>query len=304
MQNRRQFIKNTSLTALALTAGSSWNELLAQKHFTKLTILHTNDMHSRIDPFPDDDKKFAGRGGMAARATLIKKIRAEEKNILLLDSGDIFQGTPYFNFFGGEVEFKMMSEMGYDAATLGNHDFDAGIDGLHRQLPHAKFPFVNCNYDFSDTLLHDKISQHKIFQFDELRVGVFGIGIELEGLVPKKLFGNTRYHEPIEKANNVATLLKHEMKCDYVIALSNIGYKYEHNKVSDVVLAESTENIDVLLGGHTHTFMNEPAVVKNKNGKEVIINQVGWAGLVLGKIDIIFDEKRKQKAKYFSQKKI
>jgi len=304
MQNRRQFIKNTSLTALALTAGGGWNELLAKQHFTKLTILHTNDMHSRIDPFPDDDKKFAGRGGMAARAALIKKIRAEEKNILLLDSGDIFQGTPYFNFFGGEVEFKLMSEMGYDAATLGNHDFDAGIDGLVKQLPHAKFPFVNCNYDFADTLLHDKIYEHKIFQFDELRVGVFGIGIELEGLVPKKLFGNTRYHDPIEKANNVATLLKHEMKCDYVIALSHLGYQYEHNKVSDVVLAESTENIDVLLGGHTHTFMNEPVMMKNKNGKEVIINQVGWAGLVLGKIDIIFDENRKQKAKYFSQKKI
>jgi 5'-nucleotidase len=304
MQNRRKFIRNSVLTALAISAGSSWNDLFAKQQFTKLTILHTNDMHSRIDPFPDDDKKFAGRGGMAARASVVKKIRAEEKNVLLLDSGDIFQGTPYFNFFGGELEFKLMSEMGYDAATLGNHDFDAGLEGLAKQLPHAKFPFVNCNYGFSDTILHQKILQYKIFSFDKLKVGVFGTGIELNGLVPKKLFGNTIYFDPIKKSNDVATLLKHELKCDYVIALSHLGYKYESNKVSDVLLAENTENIDIILGGHTHTFMNEPALVKNKIGNEVLISQSGWAGLVLGRIDVHFDEKRKQKAKYFSQKKI
>jgi 5'-nucleotidase len=304
MQNRRQFIKNTTLAALALSATGGWNDLLCKPNYIKLTILHTNDMHSRIDPFPADDKKFGGRGGMAARAALVKKIKATEKNVLLLDSGDIFQGTPYFNFFGGELELKLMSQMGYDAATLGNHDFDAGLEGLEKQLPHATFPFLCANYNFDDTILHGKIQKHKIFHFDNLKVGVFGIGIELQGLVPKKLYGNVRYHEPVIIANETAAFLKHDMKCHYVIVLSHLGYKYEYNKVSDVILAENTENIDVILGGHTHTFMQQPHIAKNKKGNPVIINQVGWAGLMLGRLDIIFDEKYKQKQQNFFVEKI
>jgi len=304
MLNRRKFIQRSLGTVLVLATNSIFNEALAKSSFTKLTILHTNDMHSRIESFSSDDKKFAGRGGMATRAALIKQIRREEKNVLLLDSGDIFQGTPYFNFFGGEVEFKLMSQMKYDAATLGNHDFDAGLEGLLQQLPNANFPFLNVNYDFSKTILNGHIQQYKIFQFEKIKVGVFGIGIELEGLVPKKLFGDILYHHPVEKANYFASVLKHEYKCDYIICLSHLGYKHNSSKISDVLLAAETENIDMILGGHTHTFMQQPDNVKAKNGKPCIISQSGWAGLLMGKTDIIFDEKNKCLTTNFSQVKI
>ena len=122
---------------------------------------------------------------MAQRAGLINSIREKEDHVLLLDAGDIFQGTPYFNFYGGELEFKLMSTMKYDAATLGNHDFDNGLIGLKKQLPFAKFPFLIANYDFSKTILKDKFNPYKIFNKGGIKIGVFGIGIELEGLVPK-----------------------------------------------------------------------------------------------------------------------
>jgi 5'-nucleotidase len=163
-----------------LAAGSFPVEALAGGELTRLTILHTNDMHSRIDPFPETDKRYAGMGGVSQRAALVKAIRAENEHVLLLDSGDIFQGTPYFNFYGGEVEFKAMSAMGYDAATMGNHDFDAGLEGFNLQLPHADFPFLVANYDFSDTLLNKKIKKYKVFKRGPLKIGVFGLGIELD----------------------------------------------------------------------------------------------------------------------------
>lgn len=303
MLNRRQFLKSSALVALTLMQGRH-EYLLAAQEDIKLVVLHTNDMHSRIDPFPPDDKQFPGRGGMAARAALIKKIRSEEENILLLDSGDIFQGTPYFNFFGGELELKLMSEMGYDAATLGNHDFDAGLEGLAKQLRHASFPFLNVNYQFDDTVLYQKIEKYKTFKFGPLKIGVFGVGIELQGLVPEKLYGKVRYQEPVQIANKTAAMLKHDLSCHYIILLSHLGYQYNHNKISDVVLAENSEHIDLILGGHTHTFMAQPHVTQNRKGKPVIINQVGWAGLLLGRIDVIFDQSCKPKQKNFSLKKI
>ena len=164
MANRREFIKGV-FGGMALAGLSSLPlELFARAEMTKLTILHTNDVHSRIDPFPANDPKYPNMGGVARRAALIKKIRATEKNVLLLDAGDIFQGTPYFNLYGGELEFKLMSEMGYDASTLGNHDFDNGIDGLVKQMPNMNFPFLNSNYYFKDTLLENKIQEYKIFR--------------------------------------------------------------------------------------------------------------------------------------------
>nr|HMP28487.1 metallophosphatase [Saprospiraceae bacterium] len=254
--NRRTFVRNASLGGLAIMLGkfplyAAPNDL----DIIKLTILHTNDVHSRIEPFPMDGGRNQGKGGAAKRAALIKKIRQEEQNVLLFDAGDYFQGTPYFNFFSGELEIKLMSEMKYDAATIGNHDFDAGIDGLHKQLPHANFPLINANYDFRDTILHDKVAPYKIFKKGGLKIGVFGLGIELEGLVPKALYGNTLYNDPIASATLWSNKLKKEMKCDYVICLSHLGFKYENSKISDHTLAENTENIDLIIGGHTHTFL-------------------------------------------------
>jgi 5'-nucleotidase len=275
--NRRNFLKSTAAGAALLALGIKPDSVYAKDDLVKLVILHTNDVHSRIDPFPMDGSRNQGRGGVAARAALINKIRQENPNVLLLDAGDIFQGTPYFNFYGGELELKMMSMMGYDAGIMGNHDFDNGVEGFYKQLPHANFPILNANYDFSDTLLHDKTQPYKIFKKDGLRIGVFGLGIELTGLVNKVQYGNTKYQDPIAKALQYERLLKEDKKCDIVICLSHLGYRYSDNKVSDTVLAKSTNFIDLIIGGHTHTFLDRPDSVKNLQGKEVLINQVGFA---------------------------
>ena len=290
MSSRRDFLKTVAGSAALL--GLSWHPLdvLAKHDIEKITILHTNDVHSHIDPFPDNDPKWAGLGGVARRSALIRKIRAEEKNVLLLDVGDIFQGTPYFNMYGGELEFKMMSEMGYDASTIGNHDFDNGLDGLVRQLPHATFPFLCANYDFTDTPMHDKTIPYKVFTRSGIAIGVFGLGIELRGLVDQKLYGKTIYQDPIEKAAFMAHKLKKEMKCDIVICLSHLGYKYKEEKISDAELAKQSLNIDLILGGHTHTFLDEPVRLRNRHDKEIIVAQVGWAGIKLGRIDFYVEK--------------
>ncbi|MFN8337881.1 MAG: metallophosphatase [Saprospiraceae bacterium] len=294
--DRRSFIRNTTFSSILLTTGAF--PLIASAKdldITRLTILHTNDVHSRIEPFPMDGSKNEGLGGVAKRATLIKRIREEQKNVLLLDAGDMFQGTPYFNFFGGEVEIKLMSELGYDAGTIGNHDFDGGIDGLERQLIHANFPLLVSNYNFDNTIMKGKTKEYKIFMKDGLKIGVFGVGIELNGLVPQSLYKETLYHDPIVSAEKIGLLLKQDEKCDYVICLSHLGYKYgpEENKISDHVLAENTSYIDLIIGGHTHTFLKEPTRLKNKMGKAVLVNQVGWAGIVLGRLDIYFEKNKK-----------
>ena len=288
MKNRREFIKKSVLgtAAISLFPTQAFAETSGLK---QLTILHTNDMHSHIHPFESGRNK--GIGGMAHRATIIKRIREEGNQVLLLDAGDIFQGTPYFNVYGGELEFKLMSEMSYDASTIGNHDFDNGLDGLIKQLPHAKFPFIVSNYDFSDTNMHNKYLKYKVFNKGGIKVGVFGIGIELEGLVPKNLYGNTLYQNPIEKANYYSDHLKNSLGCDLVICLSHLGFKYLNKKISDKVLASQTNNIDLIIGGHTHTFLNEPVIVENLDKKQVQIAQVGWAGINIGRIDYFFNQK-------------
>ena len=286
MSNRRHFIKQSGLGAIGLS-------LIPQISFgnnkdIKLTILHTNDMHSHIHPFTSGRNK--GLGGMAQRAALIKQIRKQEEHVLLLDAGDIFQGTPYFNIYGGELEFKLMSEMKYDAVTLGNHDFDNGLEGLKKQLPHANFPFLIANYDFSDTILKNTFKPYKVFRKGDLKIGVFGIGIELDGLVPKKLYQNTVYQDPISTANHYANLLKQKERCDLVICLSHLGFKYKGEKISDMTFAGQTRDIDLIIGGHTHTFLKKPVKQLNLDQKEVLINQVGWAGINIGKIDYHFSQ--------------
>jgi 5'-nucleotidase len=286
MKSRRHFIKQSGLGAIGLS-------LLPQLSFgnnkdIKLTILHTNDMHSHIHPFTSGRNK--GLGGMAQRAALIKQIRKQEEHVLLLDAGDIFQGTPYFNVYGGELEFKLMSEMKYDAVTLGNHDFDNGLEGLKKQLPHANFPFLIANYDFSDTILKNTFKPYKVFRKGDLKIGVFGIGIELDGLVPKKLYQNTVYQDPISTANHYANLLKQKERCDLVICLSHLGFKYKGEKISDMTFAGQTRDIDLIIGGHTHTFLKKPVKQLNLDQKEVLINQVGWAGINIGKIDYHFSQ--------------
>jgi len=290
---RRSFIKRSSSGALLLLTGSQQFASIPSHDLLNLTILHTNDMHSRVEPFPMDGSRNEGLGGLARRASLIKKIKDQEKHVLLLDAGDIFQGTPYFNFFEGEVEMKAMSMMGYDAATIGNHDFDGGIENLSSQLDIASFPMINCNYNVSNTILHDKVLPYKIFTKGGVKIGVTGVGIELNSLVPKNLSGDTRYEDPVSPLNQIASLLKNDLSCEYVICLSHLGYKYREDKIDDLKIAALSRHVDLIIGGHTHSFLNEPVIVKNADGNATIVNQVGWAGIMLGRLDIQFEWNRK-----------
>ncbi len=284
---RRDFIQKTVASSALLSLSGVSLSSFSIIETKKITILHTNDTHSHIDPFPADHPKNPNMGGAARRAAIIENIRKEEKNVLLLDAGDIFQGTPYFNYYGGELEFKLMSMMQYDVATMGNHDFDNGIDGFYAQLPHAKFDFVSANYDFKNTVLNDIVKPYKIIIKDGIKIGIFGLGVQLDGLVDKKLYKETVYNDPIEVAQDITRILKEEKKCDLVICLSHLGFKYkdEPEKPSDIVLARKTKQIDLIIGGHTHTFLDKPVIEKNSEGKEVLINQVGCYGINLGRID-------------------
>jgi 5'-nucleotidase len=294
MLNRRVFLRQTALSAGALVAGSMVNDVEAAEPIERLTILHTNDVHSRLEPFPMDGSKNQGLGGVATRAALINQIRKEQEHVLLLDAGDIFQGTPFFNIYRGEPEMKAMAAMGYDAATMGNHDFDGGIENFATQLQHANFPIIINNYSFEGTPMESNYSPYKTFSKGKIKIGITGVGIALKGLVPDNLYGNTKYLDPVQQVNTVAHHLRYKENCDMVICLSHLGYKYNDNTISDQILAKETENIDLIIGGHTHTFLDAPVVLKNKKGSDVIVNQVGWAGIVLGRLDFTFLRNRKK----------
>ncbi len=295
---RRDFIQKTAASSALLTLGGLSLSSFKTNDIKHITVLHTNDVHSYIDPFPADDPRNPNMGGVARRAAMIADIRKENPNVLLLDAGDIFQGTPYFNYYGGELEFKLMSMMQYDASAIGNHDFDNGLDGLFAQLPHAKFDFLSANYDFKNTVMDGHVHPYKIFTIDGIKIGVFGLGVELAGLVDKKNYKETVYLDPIEVSQDMAKLLKKDKKCDMVICLSHIGYQYknEKDKVSDLKLAAATKDIDLIIGGHTHTFLDKPTIVKNIDGNEVMVNQVGCYGLNLGRIDFYFDNDKAKSA--------
>ncbi|WP_289062843.1 metallophosphatase [uncultured Zobellia sp.] len=295
--NRRKFIKNTTASsALVGLGGLSLSSCFGdvKKH---ITILHTNDVHSHIDPFPTDHSEFPNLGGLASRATLVDAIRKENPNTLLFDAGDIFQGTPYFNFYGGELEFKLMSMLNYDAATIGNHDFDNGIDGLLAQMPNANFEMINANYDFSNTVMNGQVKPYKIYTVDGIKIGVYGLGIELNGLVTKKLYKETQYLEPVEIAQDTERTLKNEENCDLIVCLSHLGYEYKNKqKPQDVTLAAALEYTNLIIGGHTHTFLDKPTIVENKLGRNVLVNQVGCFGINLGRIDFYFDGSKNSNA--------
>jgi 5'-nucleotidase len=303
---RRDFIEKTAVSSAFLGISglvplyASSTEFLNSNFNTldkkHLTILHTNDVHSYVDPFPANHPKNPNMGGVARRAAIIESIRKENPNVLLLDAGDIFQGTPYFNYFGGELEFKLMSMMKYDIATIGNHDFDNSIEGLHKQLPNATFEFVSANYDFKNTIMDGHVKPYKILNKNGIKVGVFGLGIALEGLVDKKNYKETGYNDPLTVAQDMSRILKHEQKCDLVICLSHLGYKYknEPDKICDTKLATLTKDIDLIIGGHTHTFLDKPTVLKNSEGNDVLVNQVGCYGINLGRIDFYLNNDKNE----------
>lgn len=288
---RRDFIIQTS-AATAITLSGFGLSSFSSAKTKRITILHTNDTHSHLDTFPQTDAKFPNQGGAAKRATIFNKIKNENPHTLILDAGDMFQGTPYFNYYGGELEIKVMNMLQYDAGTIGNHEFDNGINSLAEQIQKANFDIINANYDFKNTLMNGLTKPYKIFVKDGIKIGVFGLGIKLEGIVNKSEYGETLWNNPIESAQDVTRILKDELKCDLIICLSHLGYHYGNNSqmISDLDLAAKTKNIDLIIGGHTHTFLEKPTVVLNAEQKEVVVNQVGCYGVRIGQIDFYFDE--------------
>lgn len=291
---RRDFLKYSSLTGGWVLAKGVPQGGWKPEDKVKLTILHTNDVHSRIDPFPMDGSRLQGLGGAASRATMIKAIRKAERNVLLLDVGDIFQGTPYFNLYKGEIEMKTMTALGYDASTIGNHDFDGGLEDLKNQLSFASFPLINTNYNLNDTPVQSIVKKYMIKDIEGVKIGIFGLGIELKGLVPDALAGNAQYLDPIGEGNKITTFLKKEMHCDYIICLSHLGYSYKDHKISDQRMAPLLSHTDLILGGHTHTFLDNAYITKNAEGNPLVINQVGWGGTMLGRLDIEFERNHKK----------
>ena len=297
--NRRRFIRNVAAGTAGITLGAVPYDLFAHDDFTTISILHTNDIHCHIEPFTGANERYDNKGGLARIAQLAAFERQKNPNTLLLDSGDMFQGTPYFNYFKGELMLKVMSEAGYDASTIGNHEFDNGLQGIKDPLPNAEFPIITSNYDFSDTILSGSFPRFKIFRRNGIKIGIYGLGIELANLVGEKNYGNTVYNDPLMVAQEMESFLKNEKNCDLVICLSHLGLRYRDEKVSDMDLAAATSYTDLIIGGHTHSYLEKPLEEKNKLGQPVIVNQAWWGGLVVGKIDFVFEKsKRNKKAVY------
>lgn len=260
---------------LVVTAAQSTKEIY---------LFHTNDMHSRIEPFPENyqDTLLAGKAGMVRRATFISQQREIHPDLLLFDCGDFSQGTPYYNIYKGEVEISMMNEMRYDAGTIGNHEFDFGLENMARLFRLAEFPIVCANYDVTGTVLEGLVKEYVVLHRDGIKIGVFGLGAQLEGLVAKASYGDVKFEDPVSEAQRIADLLKMQEKCDLVICLSHLGWKGE--PYSDVELIENTCNIDVVLGGHSHSYFEKPEYYKNLDGVEVPLQQMGKHAAFIGKM--------------------
>ncbi len=286
MTSRKEFLRQLGLITFG-TGVLATNPLFGapRKGSRVISILHTNDTHARLDPFPSGTGSNAGLGGLARRSTLIKQVRAEQANVLLLDAGDVFQGTPYFNFYSAEPDFKAMNMMGYDAMAIGNHEFDNRVSGFMDVAPIAKFPFVCANYDFGTTPMADVVKPYIIKEYEDVRVGIFGIGVDFAGLVLPTHHAGITFRDPLMYADYYANFLKYRMECDYVVALTHHGYR------SDVDLAQKTSAIDLIIGGHSHTFLERPESHINKLGERVLVTQVGHSGIVVGRIDVTFDSK-------------
>ncbi|MEX0680915.1 MAG: metallophosphatase [Balneolales bacterium] len=293
--NRESFLRNSAVlsTGLGLIGWLPASRALGNSDRTRITILHTNDTHSRIEPFPDSHPQFSGMGGVARRAALIKQLRAENPDSLLLDAGDAFQGTPYYNKFKGALDLEVMSKMGYDAMTIGNHEFDNGVSGFEKVMDKARFPFVSSNYDYGTTRMGLRMQRFLLRQVGGVKIGIFGIGVAFDRLVLPHLHRGVRYLDPLEVSADMVSLLKGYHGCDMVICLSHIGYRHRDNhRVSDRMVADQVDGIDVIIGGHTHTFLNEPEQFEKRNGSRTWITQVGFSGILLGKMDFYFDRER------------
>lgn len=272
----------TIAVAVTLTAAAKGRQLL---------ILHTNDTHSCVLPLNPNlaDTMLAGRGGFLRRAVMIDQMRKEDKDLLLLDSGDFSQGSPYYTMFKGDVETELMNIMGYDAATIGNHEFDFGLENMARIFRKAKFPIVCANYDFTGTVVEGLVKPYVIIKRKGVRIGIFGLSPKLDGLVMASTCAGVRYSDPIKTANAVADKLKNEEKCDVVICLSHLGW--DEAGLNDMEMMAKTRNIDLVLGGHSHSYFKTLNHVRNLDGKDVPNDQNGKHGIFVGKITLSLEKR-------------
>ena len=272
----------TIAVAVTLTAAAKGRQLL---------ILHTNDTHSCVLPLNPDlaDTMLAGRGGFLRRAAMIDQMRKADKDLLLLDSGDFSQGSPYYTMFKGDVETELMNIMGYDAATIGNHEFDFGLENMARIFRKAKFPIVCANYDFTGTVVEGLVKPYVIIKRKGVRIGIFGLSPKLDGLVMASTCAGVRYSDPIKTANAVADKLKNEEKCDVVICLSHLGW--DEAGLNDMEMMAKTRNIDLVLGGHSHSYFKTLNHVRNLDGKDVPNDQNGKHGIFVGKITLSLEKR-------------
>jgi 5'-nucleotidase len=286
--NRRRFLTTSAAFGATLISFPRGLELISGHAAadTIITILHTNDTHSQIDPLPANDAN-AGKGGVARRATLVKRIRQENPNTLLVDAGDVMQGTPYFNFYRGEVEYKAMSAIGYDVGTLGNHEFDNGVEALAAALKFANFELVSANYDVKGTVLEGRVKPYVVKMVGGIKVGLFGLGISPVALITPANFKGVTYNDPVVSAREVVKTLREKERCALVVCMSHLGY-YENGERGDSLVASQVDGIDFIAGGHTHTFMKEPVKTKQPCGAETLIFQVGKSGINVGRVDFTF----------------
>ena len=261
----------------------------AQKH---LEVLHTNDTHSCIMPLNPNlaDTAVAGRGGFLRRVAMIKEERAKNPDLLLIDSGDFSQGSPFYTMFKGDVEIGLMNLMGYDAVTIGNHEFDFGLENMARIFKMAKFPVVCANYDFTGTCVEGLVKPYVIIKRNGLKIGLFGLSPQLEGLVDLSKCKGVTYIDPVEVGNRVAAELKHDKKCDVVICVSHLGW-LRPDEMGDQKLLASSKDIDLVLGGHSHSYFKELRYVNNADGKAVPVDQNGKNAMYVGKLTLSFDKK-------------
>jgi 5'-nucleotidase len=289
MISRKEFIKKSA----AMAAGSMlpvWLNRLSMTEpvLTDLTILYTNDTHARLDPFPDNALEFSGLGGIARRSALVKKIRSEVEHVLLVDAGDVFQGTSWFDMYGGSVDLELMTEMKYDAMAVGNHEFDRGPDGFAEAARKAGFPILAANYDVRNTPMNPFVQRFTVKEFKGFRVGMFGLGIPLDGVVAPELRGDVVSRRPEAWAKGMAESLKQVHNCDFIICLSHLGYFYPDSRMDDLKIAARVPGIDLIIGAHTHTFLDNPVSVTNPSGSQTLITQMGHSGVRLGRLDMSF----------------
>jgi 5''-nucleotidase/2'',3''-cyclic phosphodiesterase and related esterases len=256
----------------------------------KLVILHTNDTHSQVEPTEKSSLPTANLGGYARRMGVISKIREREKNVLLLDAGDFSQGTPFFNFYNGRIEIDALNRMKYDAVTLGNHEFDNGMDTLSVVLKNAQFPVLSSNYSVEKTVLDGMVKPYIVLNRGGIKIGILALNVNPKGLIFEKNYKGMIYLDPVERAIEVSVFLKKKEKCDVIICLSHLGADSAKHVVNDYEIARKTRFIDVIIGGHSHSLLTN-VTEKNAVGKPVIIGQMAKSGFFLGEIDLDLERK-------------